>query len=70
MNLRLPDPALNHVPECHIHTFCEHFQGWWFQPFPGRLFQCLPSVNEPEIQFQAYKRETELELETCFKLMQ
>ena len=31
----LPCP-LNHVPQCHIHTFLEHLQGQWLHHLPGQ----------------------------------
>lgn len=36
--------ALNHVLECHIHTFLEHFQGRWLTTALGSL---VPGLGNP-----------------------
>ena len=35
---RQPTPTMPtaHIPQCHIHTALEHFQGWWLHHLPGQ----------------------------------
>lgn len=40
--LRLQETSrvIRHIGKQHLHSFSQHLQGWWPQPWPGQAVQC------------------------------